>query len=525
MQNIFTKNKKMTLIVVSALVVAAILVTAAVGIANMVRAQHRFNYLTDDISRYINFSGSYEDITLDISIDAVTESDIDEYIAKKLVENKSKTPRYNGAGVKNMPISVGDVAHIYYRGYTVEDGKEIEVDNACNFSSSTPDELEIGSGSFIPGFELGLVGKNPKDHTKLERVKSGLVLDNMVIYITYSALYPDGSGAVDAFARIDLSGDVDGTFGEGFEEYIIKKEIGKEITDAKTFKTEDGDTIYYDITVNYATKNEENPITVSAYFPYDYSEESLRCKEVFFDVYVEYVVMYDTPELTDEFVSETLKMNDTNLEGCDGATLAEKYRSFVRNKLNEEYEKEYATVVEDSLWVKLAENTTVKEYPASAVSEVYDEYYSDLLIQYENYGTSYSSISAFAYTYYEITDGTDYKTYITNQAKAVVKEKLIFYYVARTENLLPTAEEKDAIVQRTLQEYVDYYLENDSSYDRDKFDSDEKYNEAVEKLRSDLLKYYGQTYFDEIAYYEVVSEKMIDSININIKSGRGHSAE
>ena len=523
MQKVESNKKKLTLIIVSAALIVAILVTAAVGVVMMVRQQHRFDYLADNIGSYISFDGDYEDIKLEISIDAVTEADVDEYIAGKLVANKDLVPKYSGAGVMNKAVSLGDVAYIHYRGYTVEDGKEVELANGCNFGSVDPDDLEIGSGSFIPGFELSLVGKNPKEYTKFNISRDGIVLDGTVIYITYSAMYPGGGAAVSQRARIDLAGDVDSDWGEGFKEYILKKGIGKKLTEGKTCKTEDGDVIYYDITVDYAMASEDNPIVVSAYFPYDYQEESLRCKEVFFDVYIDYIVIYDVPELNDAFITETLKISADSLDEFDGDTLADRYRASVRAELVAEYEKEYKKLVEDSLWVELAKKTTVKSYPASAVSEIYDDYYSDLKLQYENYQSSYSSIEAFATAYFEITDGTNYKAYITKKAKEVVKEKLIFYYVARTENLLPSAEEANAIIEETLQEYMSYYLENDSAYERDKYDSDEAYNAAVAKLRDSIYRYYGKTYFDEIAYYQVASEKMMENVTIEISGGRGHN--
>ena len=523
MQKADNNKKKLAVIITAAVLVVAILVMAGVGVAMMVRQQHRFDYMTDNIASYITFDGNYEDIKVDIAIDNVTEADVDEYIAKLLVENKSKTPKYSGAGVTNRPITLGDVAYIYYRGYTIEDGRQVELDNSCNFTSATPHELEIGSGSFIPGFELGLVGKNPKEHTKLVKSTNGLVDDGKVIYMTYSAMYPGGDSIVGERARVDLAGDVDAVWGKGFEEYIIKKEVGKKLTEGVTCKLDSGDVIYYDITVEYEIESEENPIVVEAYFDYGYKDETLRGLEVFFDVYVEYVVIYDTPELDDAFITDTLKITADSLAEFDGDTLADRYRESVRAELVAEYEKEYDKLVEDGIWAELAKKTTVKSYPDSAVSEVYDEYYSELVRQYENYQSSYNSIESFAYAYYGITDGTNYKAYITKKAKEVVKEKLIFYYVSRTENLLPTEEEKNAIIDETLEEYMSYYLENDSNYSRDKFDSDEAYNDAVAKLRRDLIRYYGQEYFDEIAYYQVASEKMMENVTISIIGGRGHN--
>jgi hypothetical protein len=68
-----------------------------------------------------------------------------------LYKNKAKEASNKGAEVLDVPISVGDTAKIYYRGYTVdEEGREWEVAVASNMLGDYF-SLGIGSLSFISG--------------------------------------------------------------------------------------------------------------------------------------------------------------------------------------------------------------------------------------------------------------------------------------------------------------------------------------------------------------------------------------
>ena len=318
MQNI-KDRKKLIIIIVAAVLALAIVTVSVIGIVSMVKGRERFDYKTANLSNYINISPSlYEKFDVDISIDGVTEEDIDNYINKLLCENKSKKPLYDGAGTTNQPIGVGDVANIYYRGYTIDEfGNQIDFDGGSNLSDATTSVLEIGSGNFVSGFELGLIGKNPKDYPKFEKITSGAVLDGQVVYITYSAIAADQSAISAKSGRVDLNSDVDALWGEGFADYLINRRIGAVIEEPKTFTKGEDTVVYYDVKIDFVTDCEENPLTVSAYFPYDYqSSEALRCKEVYFDVFVESVVIYETPTLTEEFITETLKLTADDVHRC-----------------------------------------------------------------------------------------------------------------------------------------------------------------------------------------------------------------
>ena len=87
---------------------------------------------------------------------------VDEYIDSLRFEKKTKT---NGdTQVTDQAIKLGDSAFIYYTGYL----NGTAFSGGSNASDAKPYELSIGSGSFIPGFEEGLIGIIPSETSKEE---------------------------------------------------------------------------------------------------------------------------------------------------------------------------------------------------------------------------------------------------------------------------------------------------------------------------------------------------------------------
>ena len=82
----------------------------------------------------------------------ITEADVDAYVQEVLENNKERE-------LKDGPLELGDIAIIDYAGYM--DGV------AFDGGSDMGVELELGSGSFIPGFEEGLVGAKKGDSVTL----------------------------------------------------------------------------------------------------------------------------------------------------------------------------------------------------------------------------------------------------------------------------------------------------------------------------------------------------------------------
>ncbi len=132
------------------------------GTSDPAEIPEEFDYESADISQYISLSKSdYTGTVVTLKdIYTVTEADIDEQLDTQRFKNKFKT---NGdTQVTDQPIKLGDSAFIYYTGYL--DG--VPFNGGSNADSEKPYELSIGSGSFIPGFEEGLIGVIPNETSK-----------------------------------------------------------------------------------------------------------------------------------------------------------------------------------------------------------------------------------------------------------------------------------------------------------------------------------------------------------------------
>jgi len=116
-----------------------------------------FDYISEDLSEYVTLSpDAYKNNKVTLGTEfLITDEIVQEQIDKERFDNKVKAN--GGAPVTDQPIKLGDSAFIYYTGYL--DGKTFE--GGSNASDKYSHELSIGSNSFIPGFEEGLIGVIP----------------------------------------------------------------------------------------------------------------------------------------------------------------------------------------------------------------------------------------------------------------------------------------------------------------------------------------------------------------------------
>ena len=122
----------------------------------------RSDYCTNDMSAFVALDKSaYAAFVANVGSDyVVTDKILEDQINSLLYQYATAT---NGTEkVTDQPIRFGDQAHIYYRGEV--DGKEFS--GGSNMSDSSPYKLGIGSGTFIPGFEEGLIGVIPAETSK-----------------------------------------------------------------------------------------------------------------------------------------------------------------------------------------------------------------------------------------------------------------------------------------------------------------------------------------------------------------------
>lgn len=97
-----------------------------------------------EVDEYITFA-DYKTMQVSINVEEVSDEAIENYINSKLLSGV----------IMDRAVKEGDIVDIDYEG--TKDGVLFDGGSAVGY------RLEIGSGSFIPGFEEGLVGAMPKE--------------------------------------------------------------------------------------------------------------------------------------------------------------------------------------------------------------------------------------------------------------------------------------------------------------------------------------------------------------------------
>ena len=130
--------------------------------SNSTTDENRFDYFGATLSEYITVDEHlYKNTTTKVNSDyRVDDKLINTYIDSLRYAKRDKLN--DGAQVTDQAVKYGDSAFIYYKGMV--DGKEFS--GGSNWNDSSPYELGIGSGNFIPGFEDGLIGVIPASTSK-----------------------------------------------------------------------------------------------------------------------------------------------------------------------------------------------------------------------------------------------------------------------------------------------------------------------------------------------------------------------
>ena len=518
---------RLYLIIFAAITAVALLTTFIIAIIPK-SGSKSLDYLKDDLSKYVEVPANlYTNYPVTVEIPKVTDRDIEYEIIALLCQNKNKDDTL-AINRPNVTISVGDVANIYYRGYILnDDGTKSYFDGGCNFNNTTT-ALEIGSGSFIAGFEYNLIGKNQKDYATMTKIQKG---ENTkagdIINLTYSVYYADGQAALAKTAMIDLSDpDLDETWGEGFSLYFNKFtgiEVGKKfatgssddqkltVPTTKDTKNSADQDIYFDMEITEAYRYSEGDVLdIEAYFPYNYGDETLNGKTAHFEVFIKTVQDYDVPEFNDEFVTEKLKKTAEDLASYAGETLADKYKSLIRSDLEKEYEENVKSYIESQFWKTVVAGSTFKKLPEDDVQKAYDNYVIEIQNSYANgYSNYYSSLDEFAKAYLDLGSTGDWKAKLRSDAEYSIKQKLAFYYIIREIDLIPNDQEYQALYDELfgeyLQSYLDYYGYTPA---------DANYDAKVESAKKEILATYGESYWRESVMYEFAINAIIERASV-----------
>lgn len=529
-------EKNLAVLVTAIVLLTFIVGTSAFFLVDAIINNKFFNYRTSDLSNYVTLSSdSYKGNKINIDIAKPHDIDVDVAILALLASDKGDA-LYGGHAVNtadsDFVITAGSVLKIWYRGYLLDEaGGKIDIATMSNLAGSNPSELEIGSGRFFPGFELGLLGKNTKDFAKFVKITDPEVdiIDSHIAYVSFSRLADGADEKKDtqkvSGTRIELSAnDVDDNFGVGFKDKLLGAKIGEKMSFEATI---DGEKYNYtDVTVDFVTDCESNPIKVEAYFPYDYSSPTLRNETAHFEVYVESGVLYEEQKFNKEYVEELVKREGSKitldeLNEYEGNELTDKYRAYVKKTIDDIYAEEYEKIVTDAVWSNILSSATIKKYPKAKVDEIHEEYIKDVQEQFDStggylensYGESktYDDINSFARAYLGLSSNADWKKHLYSMSESLVKERLVLYYIMREEGLMPDNKGLKAEIEKTKQVYLDEYVQQYLDYEEKKREdfTDAEYDDYVDARAAEIFGYYDDDYFEETTLYDLAIKEMI----------------
>ena len=370
----------------------------------------RYDYMDAVVAPDVEIDrADYTGITLTVPDSLkIEDEDVEAYIQSSILF--SRRTAVNGTTmVKDQALKLGDDAYIYYKGFV--DGKEFE--GGSNWDDEKPYTLGLGSGSFIPGFEDGLVGVIPNQTSK------------------------------------------------------------------------------------------DNPAEIHVTFPEEYAEE-LAGKDAVFHVVVEYAVQYTIPELTRDFVVNTLKYEPKMEFYASDAALIDEFKEYVYGTLVDQNAQNVENAKVDALWNHLTEKATCKNLVADEVTHYFNAYKSEVEYYFDYYTSMgneefkklYPDLDTFAPVYLGLDKGADWKAEVTEMAELMVKRDMITHAIAELEGIETVTEEE---YKAQVKYWVDYY-----------------YGYMTE---AEVIQNMGEVFLREAAFSEKMDKWLMEQVTFTYADG------
>ncbi len=367
----------------------------------------RYDYFAAEVSPNVALDeADYTDVTLTIdNALRVDEQDVKDYL--EVIRFQHRTAENGEVKVTDKALKMGDSAFIYYRGFI--NGEEFE--GGSNWDDTTPTELGLGSGQFIPGFESGLVGVAPNSTSR------------------------------------------------------------------------------------------ENPFELQVTFPEDYKEE-LAGKSATFQVYIEYAVQYVLPELTKDFIINTLEHETQKSFYASDKALLTELESLVRNQLEEDMEKKIVAAEADAMYTYLVEKAAFTNMPADEINYYFTTYKTEVEYYYSSYSASneefkkiYPDIASFAPVYFNFAKGADWETELHALAERMVKKDMLVHALAERMGMETVTDDE---YQAQVDYWVNYYqgYMNAGGVEANFGKSYLMHAALAEKMQKTLLERFTFTYED-----------------------------
>ena len=473
-----------------------------------------FPFSTLEIAKFCSLpENAWKNLTVSVeeSQYVITDEDVEEYIHNLQKRYIADCPTVHR--ITDRAAADGDTVYIRYAGYV--DGLPFK--GGCNIVDKSSYALTLGSGAFIDGFEDALIGVVPTETSMTRRASGDPVEEGDIVYFSYAVTYLDddrfdpaasdddidfSEGEVTQYnwaPRIDLS-TADRYYGDGFSAHFT----GKKMTDDKlTFVMRgdfDGDgkteAKRYVGRIYLATKEVTKSVTVTFPDPYR-SDPDLAGKEAVFEVVIDYIGEEEYPELTSEFITDTL-----NFSSKTGDPVSE-FRTWVRTSLAEQAKDARKEAVEGEIMNRLLEQLTVTAFPEGSVEYYADAVYDEAKQEYEYYRSIYgdnfpydSAEKYFIYRY-GLAENEDISAWLRTYGEKMVKENLLLFCIAHAESMTVTEEDK----QNYAKELADRINASNGS----------------SVTAEQVIDYYGDEYLTGCANYKKVMEMIYAQTTVTDK--------
>lgn len=440
-------------------------------------------------------------------MDRITDDSVKTALMQARAAKRGKAKTNNGETMAKL--EVGDDILLYFQGYSVDENgnKGSAINGLGNFTVSNEEKRTyvLGGGSLDKlglNLELKLIGQDLSKYTYCEIVDDGEIRENDILFITYEArVKADGEYSLRGAEseRMNLAdGGIDEVMGEGFTEMILGQNIGKAVANPSkvTYKSDEYETIRYTkIKVDYVlrpTEEEQEPLSIMTTIPSSYENVNLQGSLVLFELYISHAVKYEVPEINDKFIRDDLGVSDETLAKYDGSNNTERFTAYTKDLLEKKNQAEIDSILIEAMWAHYYSIAEFKSLPEDEVNRLIEKQKKPLEEAYTKDSKDFKSFDEYAQSY--VTEYLKvelvWSDYFRQVAESEIKEKLIFYYVARAEKLLPSEAEFSALAERVRKEDLEYTLLT-NGITRDKYETDAEYEAAVSPHRASVEKYYA----------------------------------
>lgn len=325
------------------------------------------------VDDYLKKLGDYTNMEIPATLAEVTDADVDNTI-QSLLTARVKTEEVTGKALES-----GDIANINYAGKMNGEAFEGGTDD-----SEAGYDLEIGSNSFIPGFEDALIGMNvgetrdidlvfPENYYEelagkpvvftvtLKAIKQKVLPELTDAFVVEQAI--EGVNTVDelkAFVKERLINEAQTNFDTTIDNYIMNQLI--EISDYKGDLPQDRIDFYYNNIYNrdeaaatdYGLQLEGYVMYIYGYSDLDMYKEKITeyaKKSVMFDLAATKVLENENQMITDADIEKAIEeayegYGYESVDAFKAATNMEEYKSYLINRKAMDLIREKATIVD-----------------------------------------------------------------------------------------------------------------------------------------------------------------------------------